>query len=118
MTSEEYAEKLNHPMWHKVRAFMLMRDDYTCQHCGAKREWGYKLHVHHKRYISGREPCEYGTDDLTTLCEQCHCKEHGIEYFAPNSLVPVGRFVDAVMNRLANEPGVAVRKRRGKWVVN
>ena len=80
MNSEEYAEKLKDPMWQKVRGFMLWRDSYTCQKCGAKQEWGYELHVHHKRYIAGREPWQYGTDDLTTLCKQCHCKEHGIKY--------------------------------------
>lgn len=34
------------------------------------------LQVHHKKYIKNRELWEYSNDDLVTLCENCHNKEH------------------------------------------
>ncbi len=102
MNSEEYAEKLKDPMWQKVRGFMLWRDNYTCQKCGAKQEWGYELHVHHKRYIAGREPWQYGTADLTTLCKQCHCKEHGIKHGPVGSLRHISEFLRQAVERIEN----------------
>ena len=77
---EIYAEKLNSPIWQKVRYLIFARDDHTCQECGAKREWNYILEVHHIKYISGREPWEYSSDYLITLCSRCHREIHGKEY--------------------------------------
>lgn len=34
------------------------------------------LNVHHKCYISGKNPWEYKNDALITLCQDCHCNEH------------------------------------------
>jgi 5-methylcytosine-specific restriction endonuclease McrA/ribosomal protein S27AE len=34
------------------------------------------MHVHHKRYIKGRNPWEYNNEDLITLCNWCHWKLH------------------------------------------
>ena len=54
-----------------ARAHALDRDNYTCQHCGAKN---IRLEVHHIKYRS-----RGGSDDLEnliTLCEKCHCSLH------------------------------------------
>ena len=83
-----------------------MRDNHTCQKCGTREEWGYELHVHHKRYISGREPWEYGTGDLTTLCKRCHCKENVVEDIKPSTFVTAGSLVQAIMKRLAKASAV------------
>ena len=53
------------------RAHALDRDNYTCQHCGAKN---VRLEVHHIKYRS-----QGGSDDLDnliTLCEDCHHNLH------------------------------------------
>ena len=53
------------------RAHALDRDNYTCQHCGAKNT---RLEVHHILFRS-----QGGSDDLDnliTLCEKCHNNLH------------------------------------------
>ena len=54
-----------------AKAYVLIRDNYTCQCCKTKKG---TLHVHHKIYRS-----QGGSDDienLITLCEDCHKKLH------------------------------------------
>ncbi len=53
----------------------MERDNFSCTCCGATV---ITLHVHHKEYINGLKPWEYPTELLTTLCEICHSKEHGL----------------------------------------
>ena len=60
---------------YNVRQYVLWRDGYTCQCCGAhatqKKE--VRLHVHHleSRKVGGDAP-----DNQVTLCESCHKKLH------------------------------------------
>lgn len=60
---------------YNVRQYVLYRDGYTCQCCGAhgtdKKQ--VKLHVHHleNRKIGGNAP-----DNLITLCKDCHTGYH------------------------------------------
>lgn len=60
---------------YNVRQYVLHRDGYTCQCCGAhgtdKKK--VKLHVHHleSRKTGGNAP-----DNLITLCEDCHTGYH------------------------------------------
>lgn len=35
-----------------------------------------ELHVHHKYYVMGLLPWEYGDDALITMCDKCHWQEH------------------------------------------
>ena len=68
---EDYqkGEMLGH---YNVRQYVLWRDSYTCQCCGAHGK-SVKLHVHHleSRKTGGNAP-----DNETTLCEDCHEKFH------------------------------------------
>ena len=56
-----------------TKAYVLVRDNYTCQHCKGK-SGDRRLEVHHIIYQ------EYGGSDeetnLKTLCETCHKKVH------------------------------------------
>ena len=56
---------------YNVRQYVLFRDNYTCQCCGAHPtdKKPVKLHVHHKesRKVGGNAP-----NNLITLCEDCH----------------------------------------------
>jgi len=61
--------------FYNVKAFVLSRDNYTCQKCKNKKG---KLHVHHIIFRS-----KGGTDtpdNLITLCEDCHTKLHKGEF--------------------------------------
>ena len=60
---------------YNVRQYILHRDGYTCQRCGAHGtvKKSVKLHVHHleSRKVGGNAP-----DNLITLCEDCHKAYH------------------------------------------
>lgn len=65
----EYSERLKHPMWQRKRLEILERDGFECTQCGAKDQ---QLHVHHLFYRKGREPWDYPSLSLQTLCHECH----------------------------------------------
>lgn len=54
-----------------AKAYVLMRDNYTCQCCKTKKG---TLHIHHIVYRSKGGSDD--TDNLITLCENCHKKLH------------------------------------------
>lgn len=60
---------------YNVRQYVLKRDNYTCQCCGAHstKTKGVKLHVHHieTRRTGGNAP-----NNLITLCTACHKALH------------------------------------------
>lgn len=64
-----YAEKLLDPRWQRRRLEIMERDDFACLSCCSEEN---TLHVHHRYYMSGREPWEYPDAALITLCEPCH----------------------------------------------
>jgi len=66
-----YGELLNDPRWQRKRLEIFQRDDFSCQLCGDTQT---ELHVHHKKYVAGRNPWEYDEKELITLCIHCHKK--------------------------------------------
>lgn len=50
----------------------MARDGFACQVC---QDETTTLHVHHVRYIKGREPWDYKDFYFVTLCETCHTQE-------------------------------------------
>lgn len=68
-----YAEQLRHPKWQKKRLEVLQEAEFTCQCCGDSDS---PLHVHHRRYVKGRMPWEYGGNELVVVCGSCHGVEH------------------------------------------
>lgn len=64
-----YADKLKDPRWQKKRLEIMERDGWKCQRCFDHRE---PLVVHHKYYISGRDPWDYPDECYVTLCEFHH----------------------------------------------
>lgn len=73
MSSKQYQEKLQHPLWQKKKASILERDNYTCKSCGSK---DITLHAHHLFYIPDTDPWDYKDEALITYCEVCHNTEH------------------------------------------
>jgi hypothetical protein len=68
-----YAEQLKHPNWQRRRLEMLQRAEFKCELCDDSES---TLHVHHKRYVKGRQVWEYENDELQVLCESCHAEHH------------------------------------------
>jgi len=66
-------QKGNQLGFYNVKAYVLSRDNYTCQHCKGKSK-DHKLHCHHIVFRSNK-----GTDtpeNLITLCNTCHDALH------------------------------------------
>jgi ribosomal protein S27AE len=74
MQQLSYQDQLADSRWLQKKAEVLIRDNYTCQKCGAKSY----LNVHHKSYQSGKLAWEYPNEELITLCKDCHENEHDI----------------------------------------
>ncbi|MEG1950846.1 MAG: HNH endonuclease [Odoribacter sp.] len=68
-----YIEELKDPRWQRKRLEVMQADKFTCQMCFRSDK---PLNVHHKKYIKGYKAWEYETNELITLCEDCHKKVH------------------------------------------
>lgn len=71
-----YAEKLKDSRWQRKRLEIMSRDLFECQKCHTKDHG--MLSVHHRHYISFREPWDYPGELLITLCDRCHKQEEAI----------------------------------------
>lgn len=88
-----YAEKLRHPNWQRKRLEILNRDGFKCRLCSSTET---TLHVHHLRYIRGRDPWDYGNASLITLCQDCHDYEHATVSDAEACIVDSFRCLGAI----------------------
>lgn len=68
-----YSHKLKDPRWQKIRLEVLVRDNFTCDVCGAIDK---TLHVHHLCYNESHNPWDSDLNALQTLCSDCHLLEH------------------------------------------
>jgi hypothetical protein len=68
-----YAEKLRDPRWQRKRLEVMQEHDFSCQDCGRN---DLELHVHHIRYIHGKDPWDYSFDNYRCLCVNCHDRKH------------------------------------------
>jgi hypothetical protein len=69
MSNKPYWEKLKDPQWQKKRLEVLERAEWECSDCGSKDK---TLHVHHRYYVSKREPWDYPISAYEALCAECH----------------------------------------------
>ena len=71
----DYKQKLKDPRWQRKKSEIMMRDNFTCQQCGATDK---TLNVHHITYVRCKngEPWACPDEDLITLCEECHREIH------------------------------------------
>jgi 5-methylcytosine-specific restriction endonuclease McrA len=62
--------------WKCKRREVLKRDNYECQRC--KRDGGYSraTTVHHKKHLDKYPELALADENLESLCEACHNKEH------------------------------------------
>ena len=82
----KYSEKLKDPRWQKKRLEIFERDKWTCQICG---DIDKTLHVHHIKYIYGKNPWDVPDYYLLTLCEECHEEEPSRWDEAADSIIKV-----------------------------
>lgn len=69
----EFKDQYKHPLWQKKRLEALEAALFTCNRCYDNET---QLHVHHKRYVSGRKIWEYEVSELEVLCDECHAIAH------------------------------------------
>lgn len=93
----------NSKEWQQVRAFVLMRDKYLCQHCGKPAE-----HVHHKEHLTESNVSDVtvslNPSNLVSLCKPCHDKEHAGEH-------AMGRATEEAYPYTFDENGMLVPKK-------
>jgi 5-methylcytosine-specific restriction endonuclease McrA len=58
-----------------VRHGVLERDNWQCQHCGARR----RLEVHHLKRVADRPDLAFDPANCLTLCGPCHTKQTNLE---------------------------------------
>ena len=89
--------------WKATREYVLMRDKYLCQVCGAPAE-----EVHHKEHLSpeniGDPRVTMSPDNLVSLCRACHFEQHRGEHGS-------GREKEEAYPYTFDENGKLVRKR-------
>lgn len=73
LEANSYRRKLDTPQWRQFAAATKQRRGGGCQ-CCKRTDLG--LHVHHIFYENGREPWEYGDDEVVVLCPPCHKEMH------------------------------------------
>lgn len=69
LSANSYAAKLKDPRWQKRRLEKLESAGWACEYCGDTTS---NLQVHHRWYLKGYEPWDYGIDQLECLCEKHH----------------------------------------------
>lgn len=62
--------------YNEWRRKVLVRDNYTCQHCGEKPK---TLHSHHVKSFTEFESLRYDVNNGIVLCKACHIAIHRIE---------------------------------------
>lgn len=93
-TITPYSEKLKNPLWQKRRLDILTRDNWTCADCQSGLNDGKTLHVHHIKYVFGRDPWDYPDDNFETLCEDCHADRH--KEVKPEPLIGISEESDSL----------------------
>lgn len=69
-TTEEYRLRRSKRA-DELRQFVLLRDNHTCQDCGAK---DVPLHTHHIKSWKEHPDLRFDPDNVVTLCADCHYK--------------------------------------------
>ena len=65
----KYSDKLKDPRWQRKRLEVMERDDFRCMCCHGD---DVTLNVHHTYYVFDKDPWDYPTETLWTICQDCH----------------------------------------------
>jgi hypothetical protein len=66
-----YSDLLKDRRWQRKRLEVLDAAGWVCEECGSDKN-SDQLHAHHLRYVYGRDPWDYPSDELKSLCKPCH----------------------------------------------
>jgi hypothetical protein len=72
----DYWRKLQDPRWQQKRLQVMSNQGWRCQNCGATELNGVPFTVHHRYYVSKREPWNYPSGCYLLLCDPCHENDH------------------------------------------
>lgn len=72
MSSFDY----NSRRWRHKRKEILRRDGYLCQRCKRYGKQVQAVTVHHIKHTDEHPELAYINDNLVSLCNACHNKEH------------------------------------------
>jgi hypothetical protein len=73
-----YPEKLKSPRWQRKRLEIMSRDNFACRCCLDENK---TLNVHHIYYDNRyKNPWDYPSELLITMCESCHKIEHEYKF--------------------------------------
>ncbi|MBY3623723.1 HNH endonuclease [Acinetobacter sp. CUI P1] len=64
--------------WETARVQALIRDNYLCQHCIKRKRLTPADMVHHIKPLSDYPDLALVLENLLSLCNSCHNKEHGL----------------------------------------
>jgi len=62
--------------WLKARKLALIRDSHLCQECLKNKKITAAEMVHHTKTLEDYPELAYDLDNLVSLCNACHNKEH------------------------------------------
>jgi hypothetical protein len=71
-----YFDRLKDPRWQRKRLEVMSGFGWRCQKCGATELSGVQFHVHHRYYVSKRDPWNYPNGCYRLLCDPCHENDH------------------------------------------
>ena len=66
----------NSRRWRHKRKEILRRDGYLCQRCKRYGKQVQAVTVHHLKHVDEHPELAYINDNLVSLCNACHNKEH------------------------------------------
>ena len=105
LSYEERQTCRKHPKYTEFIKKVLIRDNYTCQCCGKKKEISGRLIVHH---LDGHDWCEDKRTDETngvTLCEECHKNFHSIYGYGGNTKEQFEKWIGHAVSELEKYNG-------------
>ena len=62
--------------WKKKRLLILRRDSYQCQDCKRYGRIRQAVTVHHIQHLDECPELAFQSDNLISLCAECHNKRH------------------------------------------
>lgn len=66
----------NSAAWQRARAAALTRDNHLCQPCLRRKHLTPATTVHHIKSLEEAPELALDLDNLESICESCHNKEH------------------------------------------
>jgi hypothetical protein len=90
----DFKDQYKHPLWQKKRLEAMECAGFCCESCESKDD---QLHVHHRRYVKGRQIWEYDIKELSVLCGSCHEQAHAdLEVFRQvQAMIPLSMMESA-----------------------